>query len=39
LAQIPFIDDVDGEIEAVNEQKQANMAMFSFGAPADPEDE
>jgi SPP1 family phage portal protein len=38
LSQIPFIDDVEGEIEAVNEQKQANMAMFSFGAPAD-EDE
>jgi SPP1 family phage portal protein len=35
LAQIPFIDDVEGELEAVNEQKQANMALFSFGAPAD----
>jgi SPP1 family phage portal protein len=39
LAQIPFIDDVEGEIEAVNEQKQANMAMFSFGAPAAEDDE
>ena len=34
LAQIPFIDDVEGELEAVNEQKQANMELFSFGAPA-----
>lgn len=35
LAQIPFIDDIEGELEAVNEQKQANMSLFSFGAPAD----
>lgn len=38
LAQIPFIDDIEGELEAVAEQKQANMELFSFGAPAD-EDE
>lgn len=37
LAQIPFIDDIEGELEAVNEQKQANMSLFSFGAPADSE--
>jgi SPP1 family phage portal protein len=37
LAQIPFIDDIEGELEAVNEQKQANMSLFSFGAPADDE--
>lgn len=39
LAQIPFIDDIEGELEAVNEQKQANMSLFSFGAPADDEGE
>lgn len=39
LAQIPFIDDIEGELEAVNEQKQANMSLFSFGAPADSEGE
>lgn len=39
LAQIPFIDDVEGEIEAVQAQKAENMAMFSFGAPADDEGE
>lgn len=35
LAQIPFIDDVEGELEAVQAQKQENMSLFSFGAPAD----
>ena len=39
LAQIPFIDDVEGELEAVAEQKAENMAMFNFGAPADSEGE
>jgi SPP1 family phage portal protein len=39
IAQLPFIDDVESELEAVEAQKQANMAMFSFGAPADSEDE
>lgn len=39
LAQIPFIDDVESEIEAVQAQKEENMALFSFGAPAETEDE
>lgn len=39
LSQIPFIDDVESEIEAVNAQKAENMALFSFGAPADNEGE
>lgn len=30
LAQIPFIDDVEAEIEAVKQQKKENMALFSF---------
>jgi SPP1 family phage portal protein len=37
LSQIPFIDDVEGELEAVQAQKEANMSMFNFGAPADNE--
>lgn len=37
LAQIPFVEDVQSELEALNEQKQANMAMFNFGT--DTEDE
>ena len=32
LAQLPFIDDVNAELEAVQAQKQANMALYSFGA-------
>ena len=37
LAQLPFIDDVNAELEAVQAQKQANMAMYSFGAVTDEE--
>lgn len=35
LSQLPFIDDVNAELEAVQAQKQANMAMYSFGAATD----
>lgn len=38
LAQLPFIDDVDAELELVEAQKQANMALYSFGS-FDTEDE
>lgn len=31
LSQLPFIDDVDAEIEAVEAQKKANMDMYGFG--------
>lgn len=33
LAQLPFIDDVNKELEAVQAQKQANMELYSFGTP------
>ena len=39
LAQIPFITDVNAELEALQAQKQANMALYSFGAPAKEEEE
>lgn len=39
LSQLSFIDDVDSEIEAIKIQKQENMAMFSFGAPTEEEEE
>lgn len=39
LSQIPFIDDVQAELEAVQAQKQANMALYSFTAPTDDEAE
>ena len=31
LGQIPFVTDVNAELEALNEQKQANMDMYGFG--------
>ena len=32
LAQLPFITDVNAELEALQEQKQANLEMFSLNA-------
>ena len=37
LGQLPFIDDVNGELEALEEQKQKNMALYSF-APTGEDD-
>lgn len=31
LSQLPFIEDVNMELEALEEQKQANMSLYSFG--------
>ena len=40
LGQLPFVNDVNAELEAVQAQKQANMELYSFGAPtAQSEDE
>lgn len=39
LAQLPFIKDVEAELEAVQEQKAANMALYSFGNSAAQEEE
>jgi SPP1 family phage portal protein len=33
LSQIPFITDINAELEAVEEQKQAAMEMYSFNSP------
>lgn len=38
LAQIPFVDDVEAELEALQEQKQANMALYDF-IPSTGEDD
>ena len=39
LAQIPFVSDVNAELEALQAQKEANMALYSFGGfEADDED-
>jgi SPP1 family phage portal protein len=39
LAQLPFINDIDSELEALQEQKEANMQLYSFGAAADHEED
>ena len=38
LAQIPFVTDVDAELDRINEQKQKNMEMYSF-SPVDNDEE
>lgn len=39
LAQLPFISDVEAELEALQEQKAANISLYSFGMGAAQEDE
>ena len=39
LGQIPFVSDVNAEIEAVKAQKEENMALYSFGTVVDEEEE
>ena len=41
LSQLDFIPDVNAELEAVQEQKQANMSLYGLNAfgPTDEEDE
>lgn len=38
LAQLPFIPDVNAELEALQEQKAANMELYGFGAPSGTDD-
>ena len=33
LSQLDFITDVNAELEAIQEQKQENMSLYSFGTP------
>ena len=39
LGQLDFITDVNAELEAVQEQKAANMELYSFGTPGTEEEE
>jgi SPP1 family phage portal protein len=39
LSQLDFIPDVNAELEALQEQKAANMSLFSFGFENTEEDE
>lgn len=34
LSQIPFVSDVDGELEAVQAQKAESLELYGFGNPA-----
>ena len=35
LSQLPFITDINAELEALNKQKAENMALYAFGASDD----
>ena len=37
LSQLPFIDDVQAELEAVKAQKEENMSLYNFSSPAEDE--
>lgn len=39
LSQIPFIDDINEELERVQEQKLSNMELYSFGSPGTADDD
>lgn len=39
LSQLPFIPDVNAELEAIQEQKAANMELYGFPAPGGNEAE
>lgn len=39
LSQLPFISDVNAELEALQEQKAANMELYGFNAPTTAADD
>jgi SPP1 family phage portal protein len=39
LSQIPFVEDVNAELEALKEQKAENMSLYSFGTFSNELDE
>ena len=39
LAQLPFVSDVDTELEALKAEKANNMSLYNFGSSAAEEDE
>ena len=39
IAQLPFVSDVNAELEAVQAQKAANMELYNFGSFGDDEEE
>ena len=39
LSQLPFISDINNELEKLQEQKLNNMALYSFGSNTDDEED
>ena len=39
LAQLPFISDINAELDALKAQKEENMALYGFGTTGSDEDE
>ena len=39
LSQLPFISDVNAELEALKEQKEANMALYNFSASTEVDED
>lgn len=39
LSLLPFVEDVNTELAAVQEQKQANMALYNFGSSTEGDEE
>ena len=39
IGQLPFVSDVNAELEALEAQKQKNLALYSFGNTEDEEEE
>ena len=39
LGMLPFVDDVNAELEALEEQREANMALYSFTSYEDEKEE
>lgn len=39
ISQLPFVDDANAELERLQEQKQANMSLYSFGTHEEEEDD
>ena len=39
LSLLPFVEDVNAELAAVLEQKQANMALYNFGSSTEGDEE
>lgn len=39
ISQIPFVSDVNAELEALQKQKEENMALYNFGGAVEEEEE